>query len=247
MVDEDKIEDLIEDKVCEYFEDKHNNEYEESDSSSRKNMSRRDFLKKLGVGAAGLSAISLMPSASAFNIRTSNPFQYFGDNQTDPNFSVQPNGSLDTDTINASIMSVSQTTAQVTKSSTQSISSNTRTEVGWDNEKIKHNDVYEVDLTNNKITVKEDGIYFVVGNVRWQSPSSGTTLLSEITVNGSIYAPAKGRRASAGDSRPQVSTTPTVVKLSSNDEVRFQVFHQEGSSLDIDQNEATQLTIIGIG
>jgi hypothetical protein len=40
------------------------------------NMSRRNFLKKMGVGAAGLGAFSMLP-ASAVNVRSSS-LKFFG-------------------------------------------------------------------------------------------------------------------------------------------------------------------------
>ncbi len=43
----------------------------------------------------------MLPSASAFNIRTSNPLQYFGNDQNNPNFSVSPDGTLKADSISA--------------------------------------------------------------------------------------------------------------------------------------------------
>jgi hypothetical protein len=55
----------------------------------------------MGAGAAGLGALTMLPSASAFNIRTSNPLNYYGDDQNNPNFSVQPDGTLKADSINA--------------------------------------------------------------------------------------------------------------------------------------------------
>lgn len=65
-----------------------------------KNISRRDFLKNIGVGAAGLGAMALLPSASAFNIRTSNPLQYFGSGSSNPDFEVQTDGSMSVNSIN---------------------------------------------------------------------------------------------------------------------------------------------------
>lgn len=86
-----KIEDELRSKV----------EEEKIDEDNYDEMSRRDFLKKVGLGTAGLSAAALVPSASAFNIRTSNPLKYFNSStSTDPNFSVQTDGSLDAKSIN---------------------------------------------------------------------------------------------------------------------------------------------------
>lgn len=52
-------------------------------------------MKKIGLGTAGLSAVALLPTASAFNIKTSNPLQYFNQSrESNPNFKVSPTGDI---------------------------------------------------------------------------------------------------------------------------------------------------------
>lgn len=93
---EEKIEEMVVDKV------------EHGDDSSGE-LSRRDFLKKLGTGAAGFGALAMIPGSSAFNIRTSNPLNYYGDNQTNPNFSVQPDGTLQAQSVKVDEVTISST------------------------------------------------------------------------------------------------------------------------------------------
>lgn len=58
-------------------------------------MTRREFLKKTGLGAAGLSALALLPFTSALNIKSSNPIQYFNSSRgSNPNFKVDSSGDI---------------------------------------------------------------------------------------------------------------------------------------------------------
>jgi len=66
----------------------------ESEERRSQKVSRRGFLKKIGLGAAGIGAATLIPSASALNIKDDNLDVYTG---TDKNsikkyFSVNQNG-----------------------------------------------------------------------------------------------------------------------------------------------------------
>lgn len=107
-INEKELEKIIDEKVEERTKDLKNQveelrdelkdkEKSKENSSSRENgnLSRRDFLKKAGTGAIGLSALALLPSTSAFNIKTSNPLQYFNSSRdTNPNFKVSSSGDI---------------------------------------------------------------------------------------------------------------------------------------------------------
>lgn len=114
-----RLEEEVEKKIKERESERVNRN---KDSST--NLSRRDFLKKIGTGVAGLGALTILPSASAFNIRTSNSLKYFGDNQDNPNFSVQPDGTLETQSINSNELGITnESFVRFTRSSNSSSSS----------------------------------------------------------------------------------------------------------------------------
>lgn len=65
------------------------------ESYSNEEISRREFLKGAGTGALGLTALAFLPSASAFNIKSSNPLQYFNSSRSsNPNFKVNSSGDI---------------------------------------------------------------------------------------------------------------------------------------------------------
>lgn len=64
------------------------------DRDNCSNSGRRRFIKKVGGGLVSLGAFSLLSSATAFNIRTSNALNYFSDDQENPEFSVNQTGSI---------------------------------------------------------------------------------------------------------------------------------------------------------
>lgn len=66
-----------------------------SDTVSQQNVSRRKFLKTVAGGAAGLSALSLLPAASAFSLRSPTDFSFFGNSGSSADFIVNANGNLD--------------------------------------------------------------------------------------------------------------------------------------------------------
>jgi len=97
-MDKEKIEQLIEEKVEERVQEELakrevNTDKQINAEEKEEKVSRRDFLKKLGVGAVGLGALSL-PSASALNLRSNNLQFYGGDGETDVEFEVDSNGNI---------------------------------------------------------------------------------------------------------------------------------------------------------
>lgn len=73
-MDEGKLEQTLEKIVDNKVEEKlqqREQEDEEQEENQKPDISRRSFIKKLGLGAAGLGAATLIPSASALDIRDS--------------------------------------------------------------------------------------------------------------------------------------------------------------------------------
>lgn len=66
-------------------------ESEERNESSE--LSRREFLKKVGAGAVGVGALSLVPSASALNIR-SDRLSFYGSASPGKDFDIDGSGNM---------------------------------------------------------------------------------------------------------------------------------------------------------
>lgn len=102
---EDKIKDIFEDeekaeKLSKIIKDEVDRRVEEriddrNDDSNKEteDISRRSFLKKLGAGAAGLGMASLIPGASAYDIRSSDGLEVFDSNGK--YFDVNPGGPVE--------------------------------------------------------------------------------------------------------------------------------------------------------
>lgn len=130
---------------------------EEDDKKSEDSLTRREFLKKTGLGAAGLSAMALIPSVSAFNIRTSNPLQYFNSsNPSEPNFKVNQTGDIDAGNANLAEIVANQVTAEnkLKIPAKQSAEKNQEIWVDTANQKLKtryNGTTYKADLTSTEI------------------------------------------------------------------------------------------------
>jgi hypothetical protein len=72
---------------------KSSKETEESFSDSGNEISRRNFLKKIGLGAAGLGVLGVSP-ASALNIRSDSLSFYGGSGESGTDFNIDSNGDV---------------------------------------------------------------------------------------------------------------------------------------------------------
>jgi hypothetical protein len=84
-----RLSEIIEQKVEQEVEERLGKQDNKSDRGGRK-LSRRGFLKKLGLGAAGIGAASLAPSAAAYDIRSDDALEVFSDGTK--HFDVDPGG-----------------------------------------------------------------------------------------------------------------------------------------------------------
>lgn len=75
-VKKSELEELIEKKVEERLQERLD---EQPAKGSESKISRRNFLKKAGFGALGFGALSLLPSASALDVRSSSGLEVFDD------------------------------------------------------------------------------------------------------------------------------------------------------------------------
>lgn len=109
---EDELEELNQRKRQEYTDsdtDEFDDEIEEvkqqiRDEAEAAGFSRRDFMKLVGGGAAGLGAAAMLPSlGSAFKVESDNALKYFNQSGTGtPSFEVTPSGNLTTQQIGTS-------------------------------------------------------------------------------------------------------------------------------------------------
>lgn len=81
-IEKDNLEETLEKIVDQKVEEKLNEKQKDTDNTRKESkedsaISRRSFLKKLGAGAAGLGAASLIPSASALDVKDSNGLRVY--------------------------------------------------------------------------------------------------------------------------------------------------------------------------
>ncbi|QGA80262.1 twin-arginine translocation signal domain-containing protein [Candidatus Nanohalobium constans] len=93
----DKLQQIIEKKVQKEVQKtvknlKQSEESKEKTENSSEEVSRRSFLKKLGAGAIGLGAASLLPSASAYKVKSGHGFDVTSDGTE--YFDVDPSGKV---------------------------------------------------------------------------------------------------------------------------------------------------------
>lgn len=190
----------------------------------------------MGVGAAGFGALAMLPSASAFNIRTSNPLKYFGDDQDNPNFSVQPDGTLQTQSISveeASIGNVVGVFKWQDDGNSQTISPSTVTKVEWETSYIEDSTIVSLSSSNNDITVETAGKYIINGFYTYEqgSFSSGDNVVSFVYVNGSQEASRPESRVWAN--RESFNFPTTILTLSAGDKVDVRTIHTSGNDEDL--------------
>lgn len=111
------------------------------DVAEESRFSRRDFMKMLGGGAAGLGAAAMLPSmASAFKVESDNALQYFNQSGTGvSSFEVTPSGNLTTQqigTVNDKIQNIhasSVTTDQLGTTADHIVSSKSELQSAFNN------------------------------------------------------------------------------------------------------------------
>jgi hypothetical protein len=87
-VTKQELKELIDERV----EQRLKHEKQEQETRKENQVSRRNFLKKIGAGALGLGALTL--PTSALNLRSNNLQYYGGENETDVEFEIDSNGNI---------------------------------------------------------------------------------------------------------------------------------------------------------
>ena len=98
----EELEEIVDKKVEERLKQQEtaHNESEAQGKTGQKepdsNLSRRNFLKALGGGAAGLGAAAMIPSAAGFRVNSNKGLSYYNSSSANKSqFEVGPNGILD--------------------------------------------------------------------------------------------------------------------------------------------------------
>lgn len=136
----------------------HVGEKESEKTDQDQDISRRNFLKKIGMGAAGIGAIGLAPAASQLKLTKNGIFSSTG---IDLSSSTTVDGNLDLGAHNiTNTDQVKSNTANITELNTDNITNTNQ---------IKSNsaDITEVktDKLTGNISGKTDGITHISGNV----------------------------------------------------------------------------------
>ena len=153
--------------------------------------------------------------------------------------------------VEAEKASIDQVAAKVFNDDIDTSVDNTdTTEVDWDTIGFEDQDVVEIDLDNNQITIQESGTYLLTAIITWQSSSNWSTgdrvrLISE--VNGSELRPFidRGRKLGTED---QAFDHTNIAKLSENDNVSISVWQDSGETQSIfSRNTRNGLTLARLG
>ncbi|MFT4893086.1 MAG: hypothetical protein ACI8Z7_000884 [Candidatus Nanohaloarchaea archaeon] len=89
----ERLEERVEELEKENRRLKETNEETEGFTEVSSEISRRKFLKKIGLGAAGLGVLGMSP-ASALNIRSDSLSFYGGSGETSTDFNINSNGDV---------------------------------------------------------------------------------------------------------------------------------------------------------
>lgn len=183
------IEEKVEQRVQEELKKRERGQTDTSGENKSEQMSRRNFLKRLGLGAAGAGALTLLPSASAFNIKSSNPIQYFNSSRdSNPNFKINQTGDInarDAD-LNQIIASRIEAGSELKIPTSNSTNNNNQVWIDTSNQelKVRYNDsTYRATLTQRAYeNVIED---FETGSLGAWTSTSGLTVQSSTVAEGS--------------------------------------------------------------
>ena len=144
--------------------------------------------------------------------------------------------SIDAESVSVEQASINQVAAKVFNENTDtSVDNQDTTEVDWDTQGFEDDDVAEIDLDNNQITIQESGTYLLTAIITWQSSSNWSTgdrvrLIPEI--NGSELPPFIDRARKVGTESQSFDHT-NIAKLSENDNVSISLWQDSGETQEI--------------
>lgn len=124
--------------------------------------------------------------------------------------------------------------------SNQSVSSGTETKVAL--HETEFDDENEADLSNNRITVADGGVYLIIGQALWdEAIADGTRMITKVKVNGTIKLQSNNIIGGSG-----YVSWPTMghLQLTAGDNVELFVEHYSGSAVNL--NPGTKDTFIEV-
>ena len=125
----------------------------------------------------------------------------------------------------------SGTNLRATKSSSQSVSSGSWTKITFDNTEWDENS--EWDTTNSKFVVPEDGYYLISTSLGISNPTAGYMYDIAIYKNGGEVRGCAIHSNSTTNITPQITD---VLKLSKDDYIEVYLYHNTGSSVNVQSN-----------
>ena len=144
--------------------------------------------------------------------------------------------------LEADTTSIGQLVGKAELQASQTISSDTITQVDLDTTIYEDPDVVTVDLTNNQIISEVTGTFMIISIIKWNS-SADWNQGDEIAIAGNeLFYP----QIHPGNSTTQCQTQTSVVKVDSGDALTLQCRQRSG----VDQivgNNSTQLQVVRLG
>ena len=121
--------------------------------------------------------------------------------------------------------------ARVYNSADISISNATVTILTFNSERFDTNTIHDTSSNTSRLTCKTAGIYLIFGSVAWSNGALGVRQVS-ILLNGATVIAKQLSPANDANNTTEQSIS-TAYELTVNDYVELQVFHGQGSNLNI--------------
>ena len=128
--------------------------------------------------------------------------------------------------------------------SDQDIVDSANTQVEWDTIEFEDADIVEVDLENNKMTVRRSGTYFVTASVRWEPGNFSDGDEIQLSLIDPNNRDSIGEKIHPGNNRITQEKTQ-IMKLDDGQDIIIEVWHNSGAEETIDSNGTR--TQFGVG
>jgi hypothetical protein len=127
--------------------------------------------------------------------------------------------------------------ARAYHSAVQTVASSTWTALAFNSERFDTDTIHDTATNNSRLTCKTAGVYLIGGHCQLDSVAGGTQRLIDIILNGTSAISGGGLIASAFPPDPSAPdaflNTVTIYKLAVNDYVELRVFHDIGSTRNV--------------
>ncbi|MDA8596730.1 tail fiber domain-containing protein [Candidatus Pacebacteria bacterium] len=134
--------------------------------------------------------------------------------------------------------------ASIERTSNQSVNSSASTEIAFNATRFDNGSL--VSLADNSITVKRAGMYTIASNIYVQTIGNGVVFEPILYVNGSPVRTSITRTGGSGNQSAEISE---IIELSAGDEVTLNLFHVNGSAVNVGGGnpfEYSYLTVVEI-